>query len=60
MESISLNAKQVTTDIREMLEKALESAQEKVAHKANQLMSDKTELERQLMQILFVETFIKE
>ena len=54
------NTESVTLEIQKMLEKALKSAAEKIDTKTNQLMSEKLELQRQLTQILYTETFIKE
>lgn len=60
MDSIKNNAKIVTEEIQTMLENALTSAIKQVNTKTDQLMSDKMELERQLVQILYAETYIKE
>ena len=61
MKSIKDNAQSVTSEIKTMLSKALvESAQEKIKSQKNSLMSDKIDLQRQLIQILYTEAFIKE
>ena len=44
MEGIRENSKSVSLEIQAMLQKALNSAQEEIYAKKNQLMSDKIEL----------------
>ena len=40
--------------------RAIKAAQDKIDFKTNQMMSDKMELQRQLVQLLYTEAFIKE
>ena len=59
MNHIKDNAKAVTQQINQILERALDDIDKHVRAKTDQLKSDRNELNRQLYEILYAEAFIK-